>query len=157
MFIACSTRTMANARAIVQDNDAIRRIPPRRARLIDMTRRWHEQQARKAPQAPSTTLAQQIEEQRRKHRRTRPYVAGEHGASPRELVSMIAAWHGLIPDDIFGLSRRHPVIEARFDAIVAVYDLCKIDGRKYSLTEMGRLFKRDHTSILSAFRKRGVR
>lgn len=154
MFIACATRTMANAKPILQDNKPPR-VPHRRAKLIELASRWREEQARK--QEEGSTLAQTIDSARRKHRRTRPSIRGDNGPCPRELISMVAAWHGLTYSDILGKSRAHVVIAARFDAVAAVYGQCRMDGRKYSLGELGRLFKRDHTTALWALKRMGMR
>lgn len=77
----------------------------------------------------------------------------------REVIARVVAWHlGVTVEDVMGKSRRRPVIAAKFDAIAAVYAICRIDGRRYSLSELGRAFGgRDHTSMLSALRRRGDR
>ncbi len=71
---------------------------------------------------------------------------------PRELIERVAAWHqisaGLILSDV----RHRLVIEARFDAVAAV----KLAHPRISLTRLGEIFDRDHSSVLSALRKRGV-
>ncbi len=67
-------------------------------------------------------------------------------------IGRIAAWHGLTYEDILGPSRTHPVIAARFDAIASLYRLMP----RANLSELGRHFRRDHTSIRAALIVRGV-
>ena len=57
----------------------------------------------------------------------------------------------------FSDSRLIPIVEARFDAIVAVRINCRVAGKRPGLMDLARLFKRDHTSIISALRQRGLR
>ncbi|OBQ68939.1 hypothetical protein EFV37_29315 [Mesorhizobium loti] len=68
------------------------------------------------------------------------------------IIADIARKHGLKFADIIGKSRRRNVIEARFDAVAAV----KTARPSMSLNQLGRLFRRDHTSALAALRKRGL-
>jgi chromosomal replication initiation ATPase DnaA len=54
---------------------------------------------------------------------------------------------------VLGPSRARPLVQARFDAVAAV----KMAYPGMSLPMLGRLFKRDHTSILAALRKSGLK
>lgn len=145
MFAVAASRTMAGAKRIVDDEGfGVRRFE-RRSKLVEASRRWQERQ-----DAYRRQLDIQLEELRRKAEVCVP-------ASKREgIISQVAAWHGLVHNDILGPSRERHVVAARFDAIVAVYENCTVQGRPMSTNELGRVFNRDHTSILSAFRKRGV-
>lgn len=67
------------------------------------------------------------------------------------LVAQVAAWHGLTPADILGLSRTLAVIEARHDAIAAV---C-LSRPDMPYTVVARVFERDHSSIIHAVKRRG--
>lgn len=75
------------------------------------------------------------------------------------LISMVAFWHGVTVSDIKGQDRHAKYREARFDAIEAVYRLCRTEkGERYSLLRLGRIFGgRDHSTIHNALSKRGVR
>lgn len=70
----------------------------------------------------------------------------------QQIIHNVAADHGLTAADILGKSRRRKVIEARFDAVAAV----KTARPMMTLNQLGRLFKRDHTSAHAALRKRGM-
>lgn len=82
-----------------------------------------------------------------------------HVATPaRQIIAQVVAWHpGITVADVMSAIRTRTVVVARYDAIVAVYENCRMDGRRYSLPELGRAFGgRDHTTILHALRKRGI-
>ncbi len=82
-----------------------------------------------------------------------PLHAWGRRRSPAALIiAQVAALHRLNVEDLTGISRVVPIIEARFDAIAAVY-LARPD---LSLIQIGKLFNRDHTSVLAAVRRRGV-
>jgi hypothetical protein len=75
----------------------------------------------------------------------------------REIISMVAGFHGLTYADLIGPSRFRNVVEARFDAIVAIHLVGRIQGRFYTSTEIGKLLGRDHSTVLHALRARGYR
>jgi ferredoxin len=83
-------------------------------------------------------------------------IQGALGPSWKDLVTQVAAWHGVQASEIMSDSRRKKVMVARRDAIVAVYVNCRISGRRLSSTELGQRFNRDHTTILHALRKNGI-
>lgn len=70
-------------------------------------------------------------------------------ASPKVIISLVAAKHGVTAADIVGPSRTRKIVAARHEAIGVVYTHC----RQVSLPAIGRLFNRDHTTILHALRK----
>jgi hypothetical protein len=71
----------------------------------------------------------------------------------RAIITKVAEQHSLTYRDILGPARFKNIVEARMDAIVAVH-LAKPD---LSLCQLGRLFNRDHTTILWTLRKWGLR
>lgn len=76
----------------------------------------------------------------------------------RDLIERVAVWHFLTVRQLAGPSKRDRIIEARYDAIAAVYLNCRLGGRAMTLAEIGRLFGgRDHSTIWAALRKRGLR
>lgn len=152
-IIVSSARTMAGAKRIVVD-EGINIAPCRkRERLIDLSRRWQQEQRAKRERAD-----QMIRHAVRKHRRTRPHEPGNNGSHPSRLIAMVAAWHDMTAGDILGGSRNKRNVAARYDAIAAVWLNCRIDGRRYSLPEVGRAFNgMDHTTVLYALRKVGVK
>lgn len=76
----------------------------------------------------------------------------------RDLIERVATWHLLTVKQITGKSKRDRIIEARYDAIAAVYLNCGLCGRPLTLSEIGRLFGgRNHATIWAALRKRGLK
>lgn len=151
--IAVSSRhTMAGAQRIVVDDGFRVKRPYRRERLIALSQRW--QAAQNARQRTAAAISEVIERTKRQHRRTRP---GNHGANPHKIIAMVAAWHGIGPRDVLSKSRRDVIVAAKHDAVAAVYLNCKIDGRRYSLTDLARVFDVDHTTAHHALKRRGLR
>jgi hypothetical protein len=77
--------------------------------------------------------------------------------SGRDIIAMVAAWHGLTAADILGRSRSTPIVEARFDAVCEVYRTARINGGMYTLPALGRLFHRDYSTCYHALHKRGFK
>lgn len=73
----------------------------------------------------------------------------------RWLIDRVGAWHGVSVDEILSDDQRHHIIEARYDAIAAVWMNCRLAGSTPTTVSMGRLFDRNHSSINAALRKRG--
>ena len=67
----------------------------------------------------------------------------------RALIAEIAERHEVSLADVLGPSRFQHVVRARFAAIRAVRQRYP----EMSLPQLGRLFNRDHTTILHALRK----
>lgn len=61
------------------------------------------------------------------------------------IIRIVALKHGLKYHDILGRDRTKPFSDARREAVRLVYTHC---GQR-SMHQMGRLFHRDHTSILN--------
>jgi hypothetical protein len=85
------------------------------------------------------------------------YLDGPRYRQARDLIAMVACWHGLQVSDLTGDSRKRPITDARQDAMVAVYLCSRLRGEPHSLPRMGSFFNKDHTSIIHALRKRGVK
>lgn len=72
--------------------------------------------------------------------------------SIRAIIADVAARHGLLDEHIYGDSRGRLVVAARHAAM-----LMAIKARPdLSLVDIGRIFKRDHTTLLHAMDKAGV-
>jgi hypothetical protein len=135
-----------------------------RAALIAMSRRYIEEQ-----NAIKVRQQQELERRREEAAARRAKMETERDrlqsigpvhveGHPQRIIATVEAFHGLEPGTIFSQSKtRNTVVPARYDAIVAVYLNCRIDGRQYSLPELGRAFRRDHTSVLHALRTRGLK
>jgi chromosomal replication initiation ATPase DnaA len=60
----------------------------------------------------------------------------------RLIVAATATKHGVEPKDVFGHSRRAPIARARQEVMYRA----RLMGK--SLTEIGKLLRRDHTTIM---------
>lgn len=74
-----------------------------------------------------------------------------------DIVSMVAAWHDIPIELLISPSRSVKVCAARIDAMAAVYINCRIAGRPLALTDMGRIFRRDHSTVHWSLQKAGLR
>ncbi|NNM75031.1 helix-turn-helix domain-containing protein [Enterovirga aerilata] len=73
---------------------------------------------------------------------------------PAKIIARVAREHGLTAADITGRSQTAPMIRARFAAVAEVRRI----RPDLSLPQIGRAFGgRDHTTILSALRKMGLK
>lgn len=148
MMVAQAHRTTASAKGFVEDTGFQERHPLRRRRLIDLSRKW--QASHVSASARIAAIDRQLEIARRKYQ----VAPVARSATPaRAMIEMVAAWHGLTGADILSNSRKRVIVTARRDAIVAVMHNCRIMGRPLSYPEVGRVFGRDHTTILFAIGK----
>lgn len=69
--------------------------------------------------------------------------------SAKEIIFEVAHKHGISPIEIFGDRRCKHIIDARHEAIARVSE----EKSEWSLTQIGRFFNRDHTTIIHAIRK----
>lgn len=67
----------------------------------------------------------------------------------RAIILEVAARHGVDPDDLHGPSRLRRICRARWEAMRL------LRARGLSSPMIGRMFNRDHTSVLYALRKLG--
>lgn len=70
----------------------------------------------------------------------------------REIISRVAAWHGLAVEDIIGTEHRRAWSTARRDAVVAV----RFSRHHLSMTQIARIFERDHTTVIYQLQNAGV-
>lgn len=73
-------------------------------------------------------------------------VPAEMKVPVRQIIISVAAKHGVTYDDIVGRSRRVGIVAARKEAMKMANSL----RPEMSMSELGRQFKRDHTTLLSA-------
>lgn len=154
MTIAVSSaRTMAGARRIAAQRMERLRAETRPVRTASL-------QSGSVPQFPTARPAYQptripslTEVARARHL---AFLAGLEildRKPAREIIERVAEYHRMTVGDILDQGRSRKYIEARFDAIAAV----RLAYPEKSTPWLGRLFHRDHTSILHALEKRGVR
>lgn len=139
-----------------------RRRPPepkqtgRREALIRMAQEWErKRQEQKAEQEEQARRRSELRQQMVERMQNRiPQPSARPFVEARTLVARVAAWHGFTYDDLVGPKReRIRLVPARFDAIAAV----KQNYPSISSLHLGRMFNRDHASILNALRQRGMR
>ena len=138
MFSASYTRTMAGAKRVVNDNGICLRRPPagHYIRLNTFVPPAARDQVQKQPT---------------------PLDEMSIPAHARRLISQVAFWHDLTPEDILGPRRFDHIVTARMDAIAAIYLNCRKSSGLYSLPDTGRAMgNRDHTTVLHALRKHGI-
>lgn len=134
MFLACSTRTMAGARQIVQDNEP--GIPPRRAKLIDMAARWRAEQAKKNAQPP------RVAPLRVDGCRLMPQWAAD-------VVAEVAAVHSVKPEQLLSKSRLVKVVCARNEVFYRLRDMVSpVTGARASFPQIAAWFGREHTGVM---------
>lgn len=66
----------------------------------------------------------------------------------RDIVQEVAARHKITLDEIYSSSREHRIAHPRQEAMAAIY----ATGR-YSTTQVGRHFGKDHTTVVHALRR----
>ncbi len=71
--------------------------------------------------------------------------------TPKDFAVRFAAQHGFLWDEIISDSRRHPLVQVRHAAVLAVIEAFPA----LSFPKVGHLFRRDHTSIIHVVRKAG--
>lgn len=154
MIVVSSKQTMKNA-VTVKDEGFTYQRHRRRERVTMQSLRWVANKAAEARRHASIDdMLARVSARHRVVRVGEPEQAPNH---PQRIIGTVAAFHGLRKDEILSSSRQRSIMAARFDAIAAVWLNCRVDGRSYTLLELGRLFKRDHTTILHALRQRGLR
>lgn len=67
---------------------------------------------------------------------------------PQDIIRHVAAIHGLNERDLVGRSQANDVVAARNEAIVTIKEM-----HGWSSVKIGKLFHRDHTTILSVLWK----
>lgn len=76
------------------------------------------------------------------------YIPGQNDTrTMKEIARDVAAEHGVTVDQMMAVSRKRPIAQIRQEAMAQIY----ATGR-YSLTQVGRFFNRDHTTVLHACR-----
>ena len=65
-----------------------------------------------------------------------------------DVIARVATEHGYSPADILGRDRHAHVVKARHSAMLEARRL------GFSYPELGRAFKRDHTTVMHAIEKR---
>ncbi|WP_181257156.1 hypothetical protein [Pseudaminobacter soli (ex Li et al. 2025)] len=146
MTLAVSSKhTMAGAqRVVVDDGFRLKRLY-RRQRVTLLSLRWLAAQEALGRTAAAVEAIEQPDEPE------------DNGPNPEEIIAAVAAEHGVEVRGILSTSLRSDIVAARGDAVAAVYLNCQIDGRRYTLTELGRVFGFDRTAVRRMLQKRGLK
>lgn len=166
MFAASAIHTNKGAKQFVEDRPIEVRRFMRRGRLVAQSEQWHRENREKAER--QRRWQAEVERARalamaKREEAARHLLACAEAREPtaqalsRRIIAQVAAWHGLTYSDIIGPGRTAPLVLARQDAMVAVDLAVRARGTTLSLPALGRIFKRDHTTLLHSLRKRGVR
>jgi hypothetical protein len=142
-----SSRTMSNVQPIPDPGIDLRKFH-RRERVIRLAKSWKPANAN--VQEDVTVVC--IPKPKRKFVR----VSVNGFPHPLDAIEHVSNRHGVSVSKILSRDRRHHIVAARHAAIAEVYVSCRIQGRRMSLPEVGRVFGLDHTSVLHALRKLGV-
>lgn len=76
-------------------------------------------------------------------------AAAEGYAPVKAILARHAEAAGLTVNDLLGPTRMAPVVRARHAAMFELWD----EGRRMNLSQVGRIFGRDHTTVLNAVRQ----
>lgn len=145
MFVASYAKTMAGAKQFVEDRPIALGRPssPGRTALSSVALPVKHREAMKIKRAP------------------RPSPADRKAITPRDhihrIIDLMARMHGTTFDRVMGVRKFRDIVEGRQAAMAAIWLNCqKPNGDRYTLPEIGKIFGRDHTTVLFALRKRGI-
>lgn len=124
-----------------------------RARNREQERDRINERRRRRREAQRQHRKAEAEEKARLEQLARPDEIPIPRVSVREIIQGVCDQTGLTPADILGEGRGKYTIAARHEAIRRVLVL----RRDLSTPAIGRLFKRDHSTILHVARKMGVK
>lgn len=137
------------------ENNRYRGMNPAFVQRVWAKRR--EAQAQAAPRKPTIgeVLAERMAQRAAKAEaeRVRKLRAMVEAGGARAIIAEAALQHGVSVEDIVGQGRSKPLIAARHQAVVEV----ATRNPAMSMPQIGRLFRRDHTTILAVFRKFSLR
>lgn len=146
-----------------------RYIEPAQPRVFnpDFVRRVHAKRRMEAEKAAIAEHARKEAERAEQWRRTvenrrrqaEEIEAQEHAEamkdappSVRSIIARIEVEYGLPEGSIVSGSRKAPVVKARFEAMARAREA----RPDLSLPALGRIFQKDHTTLIHALRKMGV-
>lgn len=151
MFIAEYRQTMRNAKPkLMEEKVVVRTVDQMRAE-----KRIAEERKRRELAAQWVEEMKAKDAARRKARENEQAVEGYSAITvidnsvPKQIIAKVAAHHGFTYEEILSKRRDVRLVVARHEAMRAVRDA----KPEYSLPKLGRLFKRDHSSVLYALRK----
>jgi hypothetical protein len=142
------------ARILKLDEAKVLRVANRRAIIIAARKRARQILREANAEAKAIRAAARAEAQAARDALMEAEKLGFSGERrpAKEILREVANAHGFLADDIIGVSRYRPVVEARQAAMAAVYQ----ERADLSLPQIGIIFKRDHTTIHHALTKMGV-
>jgi chromosomal replication initiation ATPase DnaA len=159
MFAVCYERTMRNARPkFVESNVVVRTVAQMRAeKRIEAERLRREQSrawvARMEERHRAEMARQAVISEVPDYIPPEDFPIPAKGMRVAEIITSVAAVHGIPVEAIMSPRRDRRAVDARFDAIVAVRN----EHPHLSLTQLGRVFRKDHTSILHCLKVMAAR
>lgn len=151
---ACSYRPTYNPAflAKVREKRAQEQKEAKARKLAEKVRR--EQEAKEAARRRLEEAYQAAEMARERAQEAllakKAIITAKYGSEDaRQIIMEVAIAHGVSYEDILGRSRERHLVAARHEAI---YEVRKRRPH-LSLPQIGRIFKRDHTTILHALRQ----
>lgn len=150
MFIAHYENTMRGARPKVK---MVAEPRPRSIAEIREEKRAANEKALREMADASRAKAERAKRELEAIASYRCVVETGNGSSAKRIIQMVALAHGVRVSDILGRRRDKLVYAARQDAVKAVAEA----RPDLSLPQIGRIFDRDHTTILNSLRKSGAR
>lgn len=109
------------------------------------------------PRVPSKKEIARIQAQERRAKAEADRVARLKAMIERgdiqAIIAEVALAHRVTVEDILGHGKSAPLVKARHQAMVEV----AIRRPAFSLPQLGKVFNRDHTTILHALQKFGIR
>jgi len=137
-------------------------VEPEIVRSIEQIRAEKRAEALQAERERSAAMAMELDRRREEEAKKRLSLAAvamyraidvrDSKTPVRPLIERVGAFHGVSFDEIIGPRRDRKTVAARFDAIAAVHKA----RPDLSTPQLGRIFNRDHTSILHALSRRAV-
>ena len=111
------------------------------------------------PSPPKKTIGQIIQERavererERERQRVEKLKRQMEAGGIQSIIAEVALAHGVTVAEILARGGAAPLVKARHQAIIEV----AIRRPAFSLSQIGRCFSRDHTTILHVLKKHGIR
>jgi len=130
------------------------------AELRELYRGVNERLGVKGPIEPKTHLLERyFPEIDKPAERTVLTVLGDtrHRRAKRIIQAKLEQYK-ITAEEFFGDRRSGPYVKARWEAIVAVYEMEReVTGKELAISELARIFRRDPTTVYNALVKAGVK
>lgn len=152
-FLTLRQEKLRKERAAEQARISASRLAARK-RLIEESaqRRLERENQRLLARRADRRFATMIKELQSDNRKIKVDDEFVPGLSMREIIERVAEEYGLTRADLIGESLCRDIVAVRWEAMAEVY----LAHRHRGLPSIGRAFRRDHSTVLNALRKKGV-